>query len=76
MPPHRLAPIRLQDGDTAATVRQMQADGLHRTQNNIQQDELFGIQIAGIRGVPMIEVSDDQRRELPTPTTLIESAST
>uniref|UniRef100_A0A915ASP7 Uncharacterized protein n=1 Tax=Parascaris univalens TaxID=6257 RepID=A0A915ASP7_PARUN len=76
LPPHRLAPISLQAGDTAATVRQMQANGLHRTQNNIRQDELFGIQIAGIRGVPMIEVSDDQRRELPTPSTVIESAWT
>lgn len=72
LPPQRLAPIQLQQGDATAATHQMQTNGLHR--NNIRQDELFGIQIAGIKGVPVIEVSEDQRRELPTPTTLIESA--
>ncbi|KHN82560.1 hypothetical protein Tcan_04616 [Toxocara canis] len=68
VPPHRLAPIRPQrDTATATVAHQTQVNVNQLKHNNIRQDELFGIQIAGIKGVPVIEISKDQQRELPVP---------
>ncbi|VDK17793.1 unnamed protein product [Anisakis simplex] len=68
VPPQRLPPIRLQSNNTA-TPMHTDTIPIH---NNIQQDELFGIRIAGIKGVPVIEIPKNEQRHLPTPTQLSE----
>lgn len=65
IPPNRLEPIRLQQGDAQMHVDETANQNV--LGNFYRDDELFGIQITAIKGVPVIQLSKDQRRTLPTP---------